>query len=115
MLHCWNVELYNAKLTLIQATKKTTPHSWYLYVVANVSQYANNCNMNVNSVEKHCIVVLNAKSQSKSWFRTLYWLSELFYTGSTLKTIIATGCLAENLCICYPGNNHVIYWPELNF
>lgn len=39
MLHCLNVELYNAKLTLIQATKKTTPHSWYLYVVANVSHY----------------------------------------------------------------------------
>ena len=68
--------------------------------------------MNVNSVEKHEIVMLNVKLQVKVRFKTFYWVLELLFTNFILGDASITACFDRRFCMF--GNKSVIYRPKLN-
>ena len=55
--------------------------------------------MTGNSVEKHCFIVLNIKSQIKLRFEVFHYLLKLVYTAFALNTTANTSCFARNVYI----------------
>ena len=69
--------------------------------------------MAINSVQKHCFVVLHVKLQMKIRLETFHWYLELLYTAFTLTPLPnQLDLLKKNL---YPSNKCLIYRPDLNF
>ena len=57
--------------------------------------------MTINSIQKHCFVVLNVKLRVRIRFQTLRLFLQLFNTAFVLKTF------------AYPSKKHVTYGPGL--
>ena len=69
------------------------------------SFFINNCYIIANSVEKHCVVMLNVSLQVKTRLKTFYWFLEVLYLllpKTALPTALTNStCLLELFAFLY--------------